>query len=244
MLIPSHRHTPADLELWDELEEADLIARNRNQCTAENAIRDFIEKGNCYCGVSWGKDSVVVAHLCWLIDKKIPLIHLRPTNHNPDCDAVRDVYFSFFPGQTYSEITVDYSDLHARNLPHQILDKETDKRWYAAIREVGKPFFDRHILGIRADESNGRRIRHLVYGENSVSGCAPISAWRESDVFSYLAKNSLPVHPAYAMLGGGRWPRNRLRVAEIGDTHGTGGGRREWEQEYYPDILRRLAVKN
>ena len=76
-----------------------------------------------------------------------------------------------------------------------------------------------------------------------MSGCAPISAWRESDVFSYLAKNKLPVHPAYAMLGGGRWPRHRLRVAEIGDTHGTGGGRREWEQEYYGDVLRRLQCK-
>jgi phosphoadenosine phosphosulfate reductase len=42
------------------------------------------------------------------------------------------------------------------------------------------------------------------------------------------------------MLGGGRWDRNYIRVAEIGDIHGNGIGRTEWESEYYNDEIRRL----
>lgn len=242
MLIASARHTAADLALWGELEEADRSTPPPDCERAVAAVRDFAAAGPCHCGVSWGKDSVVVAHLCRIADPAVPLVHLRPTNHNPDCDAVRDAYFAAFPGQLYSEVRIDYADLHARRLPHQDLDRETDRRWYAAIREGARPYRGRHILGIRADESAGRRMRQRVYGESSPHGCAPITRWSTADVFAYLAVHGLPVHPAYAMLGGGRWSRDRLRVAEIGDTRGTGGGRREWELFYYGDILRRLEA--
>jgi hypothetical protein len=45
------------------------------------------------------------------------------------------------------------------------------------------------------------------------------------------------------MLGSGRWQRERIRTAEIGDVHGTRMGRTEWEREYYPDILARISVR-
>lgn len=75
------------------------------------------------------------------------------------------------------------------------------------------------------------------WGTTTTSTCAPIGFWKNDDVFAYLKKYDLPVHPNYAMLGGGRYKRESIRVAEIGDTHGSGMGRSEWEREYYPDIL-------
>lgn len=249
MLIASHRHRSKDLELWDELESADLVNGARAQRLPRidrsvNAIRLFMIGGPAYVGVSWGKDSVVVAHLCYLVNPMIPLINLRCTNRNPDCDAVRDAYLSAHSEQPYSEVVVDYGLLHASNLSNDELDRETDRRWYAAIRECAKPFAGRHILGVRADESGIRRMRCRQWGESSPKGCAPLAWWNQADVFGYLAVNGLPVHPAYAMLGGGRWPRDKLRTAEIGDTHGKGGGRAEWEAEYYGDVLRRLSMQH
>lgn len=245
MLLNSHRHTPADLELWSALEYADHVhaIHPKRWERAVNAILSFVvSQPPCYAGVSWGKDSVVVAHLLWSTCRHVPLIHLRPTNHNPDCDAVRDAYFARFPGQPYCEVVVDYSQL-PRNLTDHKRDKETDRIWYAAIRQCGEPYGGRHILGIRKDESTGRAIRLFRWGENSPNASAPIGFWTTQDVFGYLAANGLPVHPAYACLGGGRWPRERLRVAEIGDTHGKGSGRNDWEREYYGDTLRRLEVR-
>jgi phosphoadenosine phosphosulfate reductase len=244
MLIPSPRHTRRDLELWAELEDADRIHAARPQFAARlerslREIRAFVATRPCHAGVSWGKDSVVLAHLLWLTARHVPLMHLRPSNHNPDCDRVRDAYFVRFPGQPYEEIAVDYRDVD-RTLPDEQVDRLTDQRWYAAIREYEAAHGNRHLLGIRSDESFGRRIRTLRWGLSTPRTCAPIAWWTTADVFGYLAKHDLPIHPAYAMLGGGRWPRDRLRVAEIGDTHGKGSGRRDWELEFYGDVLRRL----
>lgn len=243
MLIKSFRLTVNDLALWASYESGDKanFGMYANKLAVSvDAIREFSAQGPCYCGVSWGKDSVVVAYLCRMVNPEIPLIHLRPSNHNPDCDAVRDAYFTKFPGQRYEEIRIDYGTLHAKSVARHLLDKETDKLWYEAIRELNRRFENRYILGIRSQESTGRRIRELVHGESSKTGCAPITRWKTAEVFAFLAQFTLPVHPAYAMMGGGRWPRERLRVAEIGDVHGSGGGRTAWETEYYGDVLRRV----
>ena len=247
MLIPSRRHTRADLDLWRELEAADRIAGERLQRSGKieesaEAVRAFVATGRCYAGTSWGKDSTAMAHLLWTHARHVPLLHLRPTNHNPDCDLVRDSYFAAFPGQPYEEIAIDYGSLHAQRLPDHLLDLETDQRWYAAIRESEIPYGGRRILGIRNGEGFGRLIRTLRWGISTPNACAPIAWWTMADVYGYLTTHGLPVHPAYACLGSGRWPRERLRVAEIGDTHGKGSGRRDWESEYFGDVLRRLET--
>jgi phosphoadenosine phosphosulfate reductase len=247
MLIPSHRHSRRDLDLWRELEDADRVHGERLTRSGKieeslGAIRAFVAKGRAYGGISWGKDSVVLAHLLRIAAPDIPLVHLRPTNANPDCDLVRDAYFAGWPGQSYEEVPVDYGSLHASGLPDHELDRKTDARWYAAIRASETPHGGRRILGIRNGEGFGRLIRTLRWGIATERACAPLAWWTMADVYGYLAIHGLPVHPAYACLGGGRWPRERLRVAEIGDTHGKGSGRRDWESEYYGDVLRRLEV--
>lgn len=206
-----------------------------------DGIRAFLADGVAYVGVSWGKDSVAAAHLVRQVAADIPLMHLRPTNHNPDCDAVRDACFASWAGNSgaYTEFPVDYSGVDRRLGRTPENDQQTDREWYAAIRRAEKQLGRRRILGIRADESAGRMVRFCRWGISSKNACAPLSHWKAADVFAYLAANRLPVHPAYAMLGGGRWARDRIRVAEIGDTRGTGHGRAEWESEYYGDVVRR-----
>lgn len=57
------------------------------------------------------------------------------------------------------------------------------------------------------------------------------------DVFAYLHKHDLPVHPAYAMTMGGFYDRRWLRVSSLGGLRGADRGRAEWEQQYYGDIV-------
>lgn len=246
MLIKSHRHTAGDLALWQEMREGDLangesLVRSKKIRRAATAVSEFLDVGPAYCGCSWGKDSIAVAHLLWTLRKlDVPLVRLRPTNAPSETDATRDAYFSQFPGQPYHEVAVEYGDLHATIRDRNQLDRETNKQWNAAIRECERRFGQRRILGIRGAESPGRMVRMCRWGVSSPNACAPIGWWSTADVYAYLALHDLPVHPAYAMLGGGRWARERIRVAEIGDTHGTGSGRREWEMDYFGDVLRRL----
>ena len=195
MLIGSPRHRRADLELWRSLEEADQVAGRSRPSAARigesrRSIAVFAGEGTCYAGISWGKDSVVLAYLLWLEAPGIPLIHLRPTNHNPDCDAVRDDYLARFCGQPYREVPVDYGDLHSRRLADCQLDRKTDEQWYRAIGDSEKRHGGRRILGIRSAESFGRMIRTLRWGlttantlRRSPDGAAPrsLAFWPSTD---------------------------------------------------------------
>jgi phosphoadenosine phosphosulfate reductase len=157
---------------------------------------------------------------------------------------VRDAFLEIYPYADYHEIICDYGDIYKQSLPSHIQDKLTDKIWYSTWRKVGKQFVDRHISGVRGKESSLRAMRMSRWGTSTERTCAPIGYWSTSDVYAYLYKYNLPVHPNYAMLGGGRWNREYIRTAEIGDIHGNGIGRTEWEQEYYPDILARIHKRN
>lgn len=244
MLIGSLRHRPADHAFWDELFATDVkLVRKLPPyvARARGALAEFVRGGGCYVGTSWGKDSVVVVHLAREFD--VPVVNLRCVpSRNPDCDLVRDAYLSRFDCE-YREELCDYGSIYSQHLPLQSHDVETDKVWNAAWRRVNK-WRPRHISGVRSEESNVRRIRMMRWGESTKMTCAPIGWWPTWAVFAYLAAHDLPTHPAYGCLGGGRWPRDRIRVAEIGDSHGRGGGRAEWEAEYYSDVLRRIAVKS
>lgn len=242
MLIASERHTAKDLAIWRANEQVDFLHAKRLQKKIERslaAVESFCEQGCGYVSVSWGKDSVACLDIVLTICPEITAVHLRPSNHNPDCDAVRDNYLASNQVD-YHEVRVDYSTLHASELPEHLLDIETDKVWFAAWRKVARTFGARYHSGIRARESAQRAMRCKANGHSTANTNAPLAWWTQQDVFAYMASRSLPVHPAYAMVGGGRWDRRNLRVAEIGDTHGTGFGRTDWEREYYSDSLNRL----
>lgn len=244
MLIVTDRHRPDDLHAWEDWEQVDSLNAPRLLSSgkierAVECIRDFSRMGG-YIGVSWGKDSVVVADLALRHGIKLPLVHLRCTpSHNTNCDLVRDAFLRAWQAE-YHEIRCDYGDVYRANLPPHIQDKETDKIWFRTWKSVGEQFVDRHISGVRGEESNVRKLRMMRWGTTTEKTCAPIGGWTTADVFAYLHALNLPVHPNYGMLGGGRWDRSRIRTAEIGDVHGNGCGRTEWEREYYGDMLNRL----
>jgi len=197
------------------------------------AIREF---GPDYCGVSWGKDSVVVAHLCRRVDASIPLVYLTDSPwSNPDCGGVRDAFLSAHPG-VYFEADVPAGrriDAHGRVWPV-----------WGDFRVAADRFGRRYISGIRSEESRTRRLRVAKWGTTTTNTCAPIARWTGRDVFAYLLRHDLPVHPAYAMSRGGLLERQWLRVAPLGGDRGIGMGRREWEMHYYQPELAALALGN
>lgn len=245
MLIPSDRLRPGDLEAWNVLERDTarrlLVPSYRDRLErmgfgAAEAIRAFLPPG--YVGVSWGKDSVVVAHLARLVDPATPLVWCRiGAADNPDCAAVREAFLARFPGvgpdaytEIVSEVELDDGEL------------QTGAR-RGAYALAGDRFGDRYVSGVRSEESRTRRIREAVHGVATLRTCAPITRWTAHDVFAWLHLHDLPVHPAYAMSRGGLLDRARLRVASLGGKRGTGMGRREWEWTYYEAELVALGVR-
>lgn len=237
MLIQCGRHTAEDLRLWAGLEKADRFYARRKDLTrkeekAKRDIGEFLECGPAYLGVSWGKDSMVVAHLAKDFDLPYMWVRVEPI-FNPYCLQVRDVFLACHE--------INYSEV-------EVWCEKGGKGWLAGgtlekgiAQFVAESNIPRYISGIRANESIARTRRYHAYGVSSRNTCAPLSRWSAQDIFAYLAKYDLPVHPNYAMLGGGRYPREHLRVASLGGIRGREMGRYEWEWEYYGDILRQTG---
>jgi phosphoadenosine phosphosulfate reductase len=240
--MTSPRHTEADLAAWTIAERADLawssLARLRRMVDrAKAALVAFREGGPFYIGTSWGKDSLVVAHLAAELGLDVPVIWFPAgAVENPDCSLVRDTFLSRYRVR-YIEHTVD--ELRWAREGLYLVHDGAQEAFAKESRKHGR----RYASGVRAEESRARRLRMAHWGECSINTCAPIGHWQIQDVFAYLAMHDLPVHPAYACTWGGKWERRAIRVSTIGGTNGNGGllggnGRREWEESYYPEVMR------
>lgn len=239
MLIASHRHSLADLSAWEThrrtAELHALLTRHRRAIErSRDALLSFTAAGSGYVGVSWGKDSVVVAGMAQQLCPRWPLVWVRvePIS-NPDCPLVRDAFLAQHPHAHYEEITVecfrDADGWHASG---------TLERGFS---QAANKFGLRYVSGIRADESGIRKLRVAKHGLASKNTCAPLGWWTGMDVFAFLATHGLPIHPAYACLLDGHLDPERVRVASLGGKRGQGMGREEWERRYYGDELARIG---
>lgn len=235
--------TSRDLAAWRRAEKADpIIARSaihqRRLQRSKLSLLEFAQQGPCYCGVSWGKDSVVVAHLVVELAAQsgpvVPLVWVRVEPIcNPHCTLVRDTFLAMFPSHPYDEIRSDcWRDSRGWHASGTL-----ERGFALAEKKHGK----RHVSGVRGEESSSRQRRCMANGESTERTCAPLAWWGSDDVFAHLHANGLPVHPAYAMSLGGLLDRGRLRVSSLGGKRGTGHGRLEWERAYYPDKLREIG---
>jgi phosphoadenosine phosphosulfate reductase len=208
---------------------------------AKVALLQFRTSGPFYVGTSWGKDSIVVAHLVAELGLDVPVIWFPAgAVENPDCAIVRDAFLARHD---------------VRYVEHEVAELAWKQEGLSAVHDGAQAAFVRdskthgirYASGVRAEESRARRMRMAHWGECTPNTCAPIGFWKIEDVYAYLASRELPVHPAYACTWGGQFPRNTIRVSTIGGVNGNGGllggnGRREWEEYYYPETMRTVRV--
>lgn len=235
MLIRTCRFLDGDEERWEELERYDeMLCRSPALAKKELAAIEEIKKfyvatnGDCYAGTSWGKDSVVIAHLVWRSRLPITLCNVEiEAIENPDCALVEASYLSRFRHTFYKRYIFDRER-----------DQKNEKRlWH--FDELLKIASNR-ITGIRQEESSSRRMSARKHGVSSSTSCRPILRWTGQEVFAYLHKYDLPIHPAYAYSFGGTIDREWLRVDMLNGTDGRGAGREKWEKAYYNDAMEKI----
>lgn len=238
MLIDSPRHSVSDMEHWRKREALDrslwkLPQMRRRESEARREMVGFIDRGGAYVSVSWGKDSVVVAHLGVQLGVRLVWFPAGAIE-NPDCTKVRDAFLARYPTAKYEEHPAPLAaDDWNRAIGHDGAQAEFER----VARSVG----ERYICGVRAEESGIRRMSLRHRGLSTVRSCRPLGWWSTAEVFAYLAGHDLPVHPAYACTFGGAIERDLIRVSTIGGEGGTRFGRRQWERRYYSDALRGVA---
>lgn len=245
MLIDTPELTAADRAHWARLERYDAALGDTDrmvwlEAQGRDAVRAFAAAGPFYTGVSWGKDSVVAAHLTLLEVPDARIVWVRSRHWEmPQCDAVRDAFLATHSTARYEEIEVDLRN-PKRGEPGfdtRHLDPGADHQ--DVLRET---LTGRYVSGVRAEES---RIRTMSIGHRGLvtpGTCRPVGRWQATDVFAYLHREQLPVHSAYAMTVGGSLDRRWIRVHPLCSAPpaaGFGYGRdpQWWEDMYFAETI-------
>lgn len=112
-----------------------------------------------------------------------------------------------------------------------------------AARELGT---DGYMLGLRRDESGGRKAdltkRGALYRmRNGQLRCCPIWDWTDDDVWAYLVSNDVEYNEAYDRTK--HRPRREIRVCTYAGNTSERYGRFAWLRQEYPDLWRRLVAE-
>lgn len=238
-LIDSPRLLDGDRQHWQRMERYDALTSaniNKRAAAGRQAIYEWASAGPGICGVSWGKDSVVTAHLVATSGVDIPIVRVRfDPFEMPDTDLVRDEFLRRYPHVRYEERTTELRSPR-RGEPgfDQHIEDPTGRQ--DVLKETIR---ERYISGVRADESRTRRLSINALGTVTRRTCRPLAGWTAIDVFAYLYRERLPVHPAYAMTYSGALDRRWVRVHALASLI---PGRRShevaaWEDAYYGDVI-------
>ena len=250
MLIPLATLTPAALAHWETLTRYDhALGRSLHTKTvrAVDEIRRFHDTHpDAICSTSWGKDSVVVAHLARLASPDLPIVWVptvRADGMTYEAGAtyrVRDAFLAAFPGAYEERPAV------ARNPKRGDDDYDPDqfdRPGYRSQDVLGETCREPYISGVRAEESAMRAMSIGHRGTTTARTCRPIGRWTAVDVFAYLAVHDLPTHPAYAATVGGHYDRRWLRVHPLRSKAPArsavyGVDMDDWEDRYFPTLTR------
>lgn len=159
---------------------------------ALSVIEQALAIAPAYVACSWGKDSLVVAHLVWSASPAVLLFHdgSEDEDEQDNYTEVRESFLSQFP-MPYKGIVRGYNAGDGGGLYEQL------------------PTEPMVFLGLRAEENSRRRMalsRHgLIHQYKSDSPvrprghwrCCPIAWWSWRDVWAYIMAHDLPYLNAY-----------------------------------------------
>lgn len=241
MLIDSPRLLNVDKTRWAELARYDEAIGSRFPARlieqALDDIRQWWQTGPGIASVSWGKDSVCMAHLVSLTGLPIPLVWVRSDPFEmPECLQVRDAFLNSHPSMKYEERSIPLRN-PKRGEPGYI-ERHLDPTCHGQdVLKEACPH-ERYISGVRAQESRIRTISINHRGNVTKNTCRPLARWTAPQIFAYLDREHLPIHPAYAMSYGGHLDRQWLRVHPLCSYADTKTDMARWEDDYYGDYIK------
>lgn len=198
-----------------------------------------IDLDHAYVSFSAGKDSAVIAHMVHAIKPGIPMLMVDPGCPIHWTESERSTWLQYaadqgwilrlFPWDKYAAKTDDNNAAAYRARIHDSMFDELT--CYAQDANLTTS-----ILGLRAEESEGRRIDAYTHGpvyqkKDGTVRCCPIQFWSYRDVWAYIFNAKLPYLSIYDKIGPAA--RNGL-IGRNGIEH----GRMIFLRKYYPEAFR------
>jgi len=183
-------------KLQKQLEEGLLYSRFSEFAAKEKKALADIEaiqqRIKTYCSCSWGKQSIILAHLIFQSKLDIPVVFFN----EPDTDII----------DNFAEIR----DWFCSNFPVNYIEINDGQ---CSPRRSGKTFAENNeyggtILGLAAHESRARFYSLFKADRNNIFKysdgryrCCPLARWEFMDYAAYIAKYRLRLLSTYERFG-------------------------------------------
>jgi len=183
-------------KLEKQLQEGRMLAK-LPQWVAKysKAIRDIrlmlAQSPESYVTLSWGKQSIILAHMVFSVRPSVPCVHWSNPNAElfADFAATRDKFIERW-SLNYIEFPDGDTDL-----------KGNGKRYMQQNGMTGV------FMGLAAEESKGRQYtlkgghETLRQYKDRTWRCCPLAAWETHDLAAYIASYDLPLLSPYRRYG-------------------------------------------
>lgn len=241
-----------------------LLARTHQlETAATEHLKNFCSHTSGYVAWSGGKDSTAAVTLARKTHPNIPVVFFNSGLEFPE--TVNYIY------QTAEQLSYNFHEILAKPTALEFLigtglwehqHRDTTTRSTNPLTTslhrilITEPSLTAHnmfgegeILGLRAQESAGRRI-HLAkhkgeYGKKldgrTVQVCCPLWNWDDGNVNSFLHRENLPANPVYKKLSQLGVPVEQQRAGLILDGNGLEFGRAVWLKQGWPELWENLT---
>lgn len=176
------------------------------EITTNSLLRFFEITKNPYLALSWGKQSIVLAHIIYQLRPETPMIFLRSWESYLIHDYERII--SLFP------FAINYIEHYKDNVSWNDWSwKKTRDYGSNDIQEMANKCFtkwDGVVMGLSKDESVARRItcsssntdwKTIFKYKNEKYRCTPIQFWKNQDLAAYISSNNIHLLSTYHNTG-------------------------------------------
>lgn len=241
-----------------DLREYEVLASTRAFARRVEAARDILRRGAtlgpCAVCVSWGKDSLALAHLALdTLGAKVPLFHMAGTPMPGYEESV--AYFHeratvhTLPAPKTLDETIAWCQ--SVGLPHERTQSEQKRVVQAIKRDRGTEWAMDHgiavqVLGMRIDEGGPRARLLRKRGPTYQTGdglwkCNPLAWWSSKDVWAYIASHRIPYNRRIYDAETHGQTRETIRNTSWLSTDGAEDGRIAWLAFHFPEEYALLA---
>jgi phosphoadenosine phosphosulfate reductase len=241
-------------ELMPPLLRAGFLAHARTQRyqrkveQAKQRVSDWLGAARKpYIAFSTGKDSIVVLNMVREVAPNTPTVYFDADSCLPESLATLDMTDGLIRYATDEPILDTIARIGFNN--PKALDRATMQStvWGPIKRLIADYQFDGVALGLRADESRGRRLNAYTrgaiyqYKRDGVWCCQPIWDWRYNDVWAYIVSNNIDYCKAYDRL----WelPEEDQRISYWAGETKRSHGRYSWLKVNYPHLFAKLIER-
>lgn len=219
-------------------------------------LQSIIDKYNSYVAFSGGKDSWVMLHMLLQYKPDIPVMFANSGNEYPDTIDFIDYIEKLYNLNLYEiETSMSMTEIYEKVGAYQF--KESDVTWaarepkriliYEPANEMKKMGHNAVFMGLRAEESKGRKINYKKNGleylcqYDGITHINPLSNWTIDDIWAYIVQNDIPYNRIYDK----PWKNGRrdIRVATYSGRTSITEGRWLFIKMFYPELWNEFIKK-